>query len=309
MMPKVALLLDRTATMAVRTPGLTFGDLAFNGGDRVFLVGELYHAVAFCAYVIEVQDDRIAFPAVRTPGALQVFDDELQVALPQGTALSGCPPVRIDPPRSSPQRGSAAVAIGAHELAVGDLLDDLAQPVALAHKTANLGSFWPHVVEFEYERIGATAVTTAAGQQQVDNELPRGCSPLVASGSRLTSMQVASGADVVAATVLALTLLAVKARQREGALTASASCRAGRLRSPSANRVRRSPRRIDVGRPDACGRERDVEFPGDAAERPSLSPEQARFRLLRVLWPSHRTHVRIRSGRTRVNSSVRGGVV
>jgi hypothetical protein len=128
MMPKVALLLDRTATMAVRTPGLTFGDLAFNGGDRVFLVGELYHAVAFCAYVIEVQDDRIAFPAVRTPGALQVFDDELQVALPQGTALSGCPPVRIDPPRSSPQRGSAAVAIGAHELAVGDLLDDLAQP-------------------------------------------------------------------------------------------------------------------------------------------------------------------------------------
>jgi hypothetical protein len=143
MMPKVALLLDRTATMAVRTPDLTFGDLAFNGGDRVFLIGKLYHAVAFCAHVIEVQDDRIAFSAVRTLGALQVFDDEPQVALPQGTALSGCPPVRIDPPRSSPQRGSAAVAIGTHELAVGDLLDDLAQPVALAHKTANVGSFCP----------------------------------------------------------------------------------------------------------------------------------------------------------------------
>lgn len=121
------------------------------------------------------------------------------------------------------------MAIGAHEFAVGDLLDDLAQAVALTHEKAHLGSFWSNMIELEHERIGETAVSTAPRQQQFGDESPGDCSPLVASSAGLTSVQVASCTDVFAATVLALTLLAVKARQWQRALTAWASCGSDRL--------------------------------------------------------------------------------
>jgi hypothetical protein len=39
MMAKMALVFDGNATMTVRTSDLTLGDLAFDGRDRVFLVG------------------------------------------------------------------------------------------------------------------------------------------------------------------------------------------------------------------------------------------------------------------------------
>jgi hypothetical protein len=161
MMAKVALLLDRTAAVAVRTSDLALGDLALERGDRVLAVSKLHNVIAFCPDMIEVQHDRIAFSAVHTSGALEVVDDELQVPLPQGTALASRPPVGVNPPRACPQLSSAAMAIGAHEFAVGDLLDDLAQAVALSHEKAHLGSFWSNMIELEHERIGETAVSAA----------------------------------------------------------------------------------------------------------------------------------------------------
>lgn len=51
------------------------------------------------------------------------------------------------------------------------------------------------------------------------------------------------------------------------------------------------------------------EFVRNAADGPSLGPEQPRLRLFRKFGSGHRTHVRIDSGQTRVDSSLRGGVV
>jgi hypothetical protein len=212
MMAKVALLLDRSAAMTVRTPDLTLGDLALDRSDRVLLVGKLDNGIAFRPDMIEVQDDWIAFPAVHTGCSFQVIDDEQQVPPTQGAALSHSPPVGVDPPWPCPQGGASAMAVGADKLAVCDLLDDAAQAVALSHQTSNFGALRSNMVELEYKWIRQAAVGTPAGPEQVSNKLPRGGSPFVASGSRLAPVQFASVTDVVATTVLAPSLLAVKTR-------------------------------------------------------------------------------------------------
>jgi hypothetical protein len=124
MMAEVALLLDRSAAMAVRASDLTLGDLALDGCDGVFPVGKLDNVIAFRPDMIEVQDDCIAFPAVHTGCSFEVLDDEQQIPPSQGSALAGRSPIRVYPPRSRSQAGSTAMAVGAHKLAIGDLLDN-----------------------------------------------------------------------------------------------------------------------------------------------------------------------------------------
>jgi hypothetical protein len=118
MMAKVALLLDRTPAMAVCTSDLTLRDLALDGRYRVLLVGELHNVIPLHPDMIEVQDDWIAFSAVRADGSFQVIDDEQQIPSPQRPALAGRPPVGINSPRSRTQRGPTAMAIGTDKLAI-----------------------------------------------------------------------------------------------------------------------------------------------------------------------------------------------
>jgi hypothetical protein len=98
MMAEVVLLDDGPPAVAVRTPNLALFDLAFEGGDGGFAVGELYHAAPLHANVVEVEHCGIGFAAIDARRGLEVISDEEEIATPERPWISLGSPVWICSP-------------------------------------------------------------------------------------------------------------------------------------------------------------------------------------------------------------------
>jgi hypothetical protein len=104
---------------------------------------------------------RIRFPAINAWRCRQVGVEEEVVATAQRPRAPFGSPRWIDAPGTGAMCRSAAVAVGADELTLSDLVDDELEAIPLADELAYLGPLIAHVVELEDSRITEPAVRAA----------------------------------------------------------------------------------------------------------------------------------------------------
>jgi hypothetical protein len=276
MIAEVPLFDDCPASVAVCAADLTLRDLPFEVGNGAFLAGELHHAPAFDTDVVEVQNDGVALTTVHTTRRSEVLEEEQKIAPARRPGGQRASPLGSHAPRPNAYGRAATVAVCAYQLAMRDLGLDAFQPVSLADELADLRPLRPNVVELQDGGIIQAAIRTRAGAQELEDVGPCRRPTLVASTSRLLSVEVASLADVLPAALLALRLSAVKIGSEENPATTGAH--PGRLPADDGRRAfGHGSRPLYVPRPYADRRQGGSERSADLAKRQSLGTQGPRL--------------------------------
>jgi hypothetical protein len=269
MMAEVPLLDDRPSPVAVSTPNLALGDFAFQQRDGVLVVRELNDPGSLDADMVEVENDRVALPAIHAGSGFEVIGDKKQVATTARPGISFGPPVWVYPPRTGPQSRPSPVTAGAHELAVRDLCNHTLQAIGLAHELADLHCLRADVVELENRGILKAAIGACTRLEDLYDVRPGDRSALVPRPAALQSVKISALPHVIAAAVLTRTLTAMELVYRQGSITVIAVSRFRWLHLLRDFRSRRG-RHDDVRGPGACRRQGHSELATDVTERVSL---------------------------------------
>jgi hypothetical protein len=111
----------RAAPVAVGAADQAAADLPSEAAEPDLAVGELHHGPCLAPDVIEVQDADVGLAAVDASRCGQCREGEPHVSLLRLGSPANRSEIRRDAAPSAAPRGPAAVAIGAHDLAAGDL--------------------------------------------------------------------------------------------------------------------------------------------------------------------------------------------
>jgi hypothetical protein len=160
----------RTAPVAVGAADQAALNLLSEAGEADLSVGELHDGPRLRPDVIEVQDADVRLAAVDASGYGQYLQGE-----PHVTRLCDGPPsnrreVRRGAAPTAAPRGPAAMAVGAHDLAAGDLGLENGEQHAAPHQGRDLGALRAQMVELQDDRIRLAAVDARARAKECEHE-------------------------------------------------------------------------------------------------------------------------------------------
>jgi hypothetical protein len=219
----------RLPLVAVTASDLTLGDLLLQTLQATAAACQLGHVPALAAHVVELKDEEALVPAVLTAGLHQ------QVAhVPHVAPLACCQQwmvveaAGLEAPRACPTGGPYPVAVGAHDLAVGELPFKTTWRGPLADQVGKIPPRAMDVVKLQNDRFGLSTVRADPGGKVLVDEEPRLRSATPSRSTRLSPVQIAAGAEIVPIAIttppLAATGMTVEAGERQllGAPTAAA---------------------------------------------------------------------------------------
>jgi hypothetical protein len=228
MMAEVALLDGRPSPVAVRTPDLALCNLAFEGCDRGFAVGELNHAISLHADVVKVEHSGIGFAAVHAWCRPEEVSKEKQVAPAQRPGITVSPPVGICSPGPRTPPGAPPMAVRAHEFAVRNFCNHSGEAIRLPHQLADLHRLGADVVELEHHGIPQAAINAGAASEDVRDVSPGDRSTLIPGLSALPAVEISTLPHVLPAAVFAPALPAVEMRHGQRPIASIATGRSQR---------------------------------------------------------------------------------
>lgn len=289
----------RHSSMAVRAADLALADLGVDRGDAASVPRELRHGCALWPDVVELENHRIALPAI---GARAPAEHVQYVShVPRGVRIHVRPSrrarCRIAPPPAS-TCGPPAVAVRADDLATCDLGVDRRPRRPVGDQLRDAGHLLPDVVELQHDGITLAAVDARRVAKVVEHVLAQGLHPHDLGSVRLLAVQVAPRSEVrgEARSAPPLSTLAkpVEALRRELVATSPATAQlAGSPHwEPSGSKrlqrlaERRPGRRRRLAHPNADRGLSHPELSGDARERPAVAP-QPHCLPPRLILPSH----------------------
>jgi hypothetical protein len=132
--------------------------------------------------MVEFEDARITLAAIAASGRDKRGDDVTDVSLlalgPPGPSRA----LEIKAPPSHPRRGSAPVAVRAHDAAAIELEPQSRSTDAAPDERGDLRAFRPHVVELEDDRVRLTAVFARVALEMLEHQLLSLLDPLRLEG-------------------------------------------------------------------------------------------------------------------------------
>ena len=191
--------------VAVRTADLAHGQLGVEPGQRRLRPGHGHDRAPLGTAMVEVEHVRIAKPAVDAAGAGGYGAHMSKVAGPHAT-------LRADVIGGRPRPGAAAMAVRAHDLALGHLRLDHVEPHPVVGQAADLAKLVAQVVELQHDGVALAAVAAAVAHEVCEDV-----------GLVARSATAQGGAGHALETDDAPTLPAVESRARKVLVAAAAS--------------------------------------------------------------------------------------
>ena len=266
--------------MAVRTADFALADLFVDRGETAPVPGKLCHRCAFGPDVVELEDDGVSLSAIYARVSAQDIEEVREVPRYVRVRVWARRNVRLRsaaPPAAD--GGPTAMAVRANDLTSGDLGVDGPHRRCAGDQLRDARRLLAEVIELEDDRIGLAAIDARVMTEMVEHLGAQGSLSRQLGGVRLSSVCVASVAEVggeagptpplqpVAVPVEAFDREVVPAPatapQLAGFPHAQASRRNGLSRSRWGPRCSRRP---ESAHPHAHRRLRDPEFACDTGE-------------------------------------------
>ena len=287
--------------MTVRTADLALADLFVDRGETAPMPGKLCHRCALGPDVVELEDDGVSLSAIHARVAAQDIeyvrevprDVRIRVRTRRNVRCCGAPPPAAD-------GGPTAMAVRADDLTSGDLGVDGPRRRCAGDQLRDARRLLTEVIELEDDRIGLAAIDARVMTEMVEYLGAQGSLSRQLGGVRLSSVCVASLAEVgceagptpplqpIAVPVEAFDGEVVSApataSQPAGFPYAQASCRNGVARTRWWPRCSRRP---ESAHPHAHRRFRDPELPRDAGEGPAELAAETLCCFASFVLPSH----------------------
>lgn len=265
--------------MAVGAADVAAVDLADQSGEAAALASEFGDVAAFSQYVVEVEHHKIGLAAVAALAGRERGPDHTHISLLGREQLR----IRIDEsivetPGWRPLSCSAAVAVHAGDLAVGDLRSDSPHRAAASYQSPDIPALAGEVVELEESYVGLPAVG-AWVRRQVPLDVCASVPPTLSSClPYLLTVPLAALTEVLSKARLAPVLATPSGMAAEAfdglhaatARTGLASSAVDRQSHPAEAAVPDSS--LNVANPNADRGDRDFEFDGNPPDRPPCRP-------------------------------------
>ena len=272
--------------MTVRTADLALADLFVDRGETAPMPGKLCHRCALGPDVVELEHDGVSLSAIDARVSAQDIEDvrevprdvRIRVRTRQDVRCRGAPPPAAD---GSP----TAMAIRADDLTSGDLGVDGPRRGCARDQLRDARRLRAEVIELEDDRVGLAAIDAGVLTKMVEYLRAQGSLSRQLGGVRLSSVCVASLAEVrgeagpapplqaVPVPIEALDRQVMPATAAKPQLPGLPHAQAPRRNGVSRSRWRaRRSRRPQSAHPYADRRLRDAQLACNAREGPALRP-------------------------------------
>ena len=279
--------------MTVRTADLALTDLSVDRGETAPVPAELCHRCALGPDVVELEDNGVSLSAIYARVPAQDIKDVREVPGDVRIRVWACRNVRrrgAPPPAAG--GGPTAMAVCADDLTSGDLGVDGRHRRCAGDQLRDARGLLAEMIELEDDRIGLAAIDARVMTKMVEHPCAQGSLSSQLGGVRLSTVCVASLAEVrgEARSAPPLQPVAVTVEAFDGELVAATTAAPQLAGLPHAQASRRNgvsrplwrprgPRRPESAHPHAHRRLRDPEFACDAGERPPHSVRSRRASL------------------------------
>jgi hypothetical protein len=264
--------------MTVRTADLALTDLLVDRGEAAPVPGKLCHRCALGSDVVELEDDGVSLSAIYARVSTQDIEDVREVPCDVPIRVRARRNVRCrSAPPPAADGGPTAMAVGADDLTPGDLGFDGLHRHGVGNQFGDARRLVADVVELEDDRIRLAAIDARVVTEVVEHLCAQGSLSRQLGGVRLSSVRVASLAEVggeagptpplqsVAVSVEAFDGEVVPAPAAAPQLAGPPHAQASRRNRLSRSRWRaRAPGRPESTNPHAHGRLRHPELARDA---------------------------------------------
>ena len=183
--------------MTVRTADLALPDLFVDRGETASVPGKLCHRCALSPDVVELEDEGVSLSAIDARLSAQDLEDVREVPghVPIGVRARhdlrcrGTPPLAAD-------GGPTAMAVRADDLTSGDLGVDGPRRRRARDQLRNARRLLAEVIELQDDRIGLATIDARVITEMVEHMRAQGSVSHHLGGVRLSSVCVASLAEV-----------------------------------------------------------------------------------------------------------------
>jgi hypothetical protein len=183
--------------MTVRTADLALADLFVDRGETAPVPGKLCHRCALSPDVVELEDDGVPLSAIHAGVSARDIEDvrevprhvRIRVRARRNVRCRGSPPPATD-------RGPSAMAVRADDLTSGDLGVDGPHRRCAGDQFRDARRLLAEVIELEDNRIGLSAIDARMMAEMFEHLGTQGSVSGQFGGVRLSSVCVASLAEV-----------------------------------------------------------------------------------------------------------------